>query len=72
MSFYNQGSRPIFASTVDALKLAPRPYNDDNHTIWTGGAVKYVSVPSEIDFDQARGFVRVPCIFSHTFTHIWR
>lgn len=59
MSFYNQGSRPVFASTQDALKLVPRPYNDDNHTIWVGGAVKYVSVPSEIDFDQARGFVSV-------------
>ncbi len=58
MSFDNQGSRPVFASTQDALKLIPRPYNDDNHTIWTGGAVKYVSVPSEIDFDQPRIFVR--------------
>ncbi|KAF9452129.1 catalase-domain-containing protein [Macrolepiota fuliginosa MF-IS2] len=56
MSFYNQGSRPEFASTQDALKLTPRPYNDDNHTIWVGGAVKFVSTPSEIDFDQARGF----------------
>jgi len=56
MAYYNQGSRPIFASTTDALKLAPRPYNDDNHTTWAGGAVKFVSVPSEIDFDQARGF----------------
>jgi len=60
MSFYNQGSRPMFASSQDALKLAPRPYNDDNHTIWVGGAIKYVSVPTEIDFDQARIFVRNP------------
>ncbi|KXN88045.1 Catalase [Leucoagaricus sp. SymC.cos] len=56
MSFFNEGSRPVFASTQDALKLIKRPYNDDNHTIWVGGAVKYVSQPSEIDFDQARGF----------------
>lgn len=56
MSFFNQGSRPVFASTQDPLKLVSRPYNDDNHTVWVGGAVKYVSQPSEIDFDQARGF----------------
>ncbi len=59
MSFYNQGNRPMFASTTQPLKLTPRPYNDDNHTTWVGGAVKFVSVPTEIDFDQAHIFVRV-------------
>lgn len=49
----------MFASSQDALKLVPRPYNDDNHTTWVGGAVKYVSVPTEQDFEQARIFVRV-------------
>jgi hypothetical protein len=47
----------MFASTQDPLNYQPRPYNDDNHTIWVGGAVKYVSQPSEIDFVQAREFV---------------
>ncbi|KAG1846331.1 catalase-like domain-containing protein [Suillus tomentosus] len=56
MNFNNQGNRPNFWSQQDLLGLAPRPYNDDNHTIWTGGAVKYLSVPSEIDFDQPRLF----------------
>lgn len=56
MNFNNQGNRPNFWSQQDLLGLAPRPYNDDNHTIWTGGAVKYLSVPSEIDFDQPRIF----------------
>ncbi|KAG1830450.1 catalase-like domain-containing protein [Suillus variegatus] len=56
MNFNNQGNRPNFWSQQDLLGLAPRPYNDDNHTIWTGGAVKYLSIPSEIDFDQPRLF----------------
>ncbi|KAG2138415.1 catalase-like domain-containing protein [Suillus bovinus] len=56
MSFNNQGKRPNFWSQQDMLGLAPRPYNDDNHTIWTGGAVKYLSTPSEIDFDLPRIF----------------
>ncbi|KAG1786169.1 catalase-like domain-containing protein [Suillus plorans] len=56
MNFNNQGDRPNFWSQQDLLGLAPRPYNDDNHTIWTGGAVKYLSTPSEIDFDQPRIF----------------
>lgn len=44
-------------STIDPIQVETRPYNDDNHTIWTGGAVKYVSTPSEIDFDLPRIFV---------------
>ncbi|KAF8892885.1 catalase-like domain-containing protein [Infundibulicybe gibba] len=58
MSFNNQGYRPNFVSTQDPIQLIPRPYNDDNHTIWTGGAVQYVSTPSEIDFDLPRIFWR--------------
>lgn len=57
MAFNNQGNRPDFMSTIDPIKLETRPYNDDNHTIWTGGAVKYVSTPSELDFDLPRIFV---------------
>jgi catalase len=58
MNFNNQGKRPNFWSQQDLLPLAPRPYNDDNHTIWTGGAVKYLSTPTELDFDLPRIFVR--------------
>lgn len=56
MNFNNQGKRPNFWSQQDFLSLAPRPYNDDNHTIWTGGAVKYLSTPTEADFDLPRIF----------------
>ena len=45
-------------STIDPINLEQRPYNDDNHTIWTGGAVKYVSRPTELDFELPRIFVR--------------
>jgi catalase len=64
MAFNNQGSRPNFASTQgqNQLGLTPRPYNDDNHTVWVGGAVKYVSQPSELDFDLPRIFVRPPSL----------
>lgn len=61
MSFNNQGKRPNFWSQQDMLNLEVRPYNDDNHTIWVGGAVKYVSTPSEIDFDLPRIFVSGCC-----------
>lgn len=57
MSFNNQGGRPNFFSTQDEIKLEVRPYNDDNHTIWVGGAVKYVSQPTELDFDLPRKFI---------------
>ncbi|KAF8892917.1 catalase-like domain-containing protein [Infundibulicybe gibba] len=56
MSFNNQGSRPNFMSTQDPIQLQPRFYNDDNHTIWVGGAIKYLSTPAEIDFDLPRIF----------------
>ncbi|KAH0826396.1 catalase-like domain-containing protein [Lanmaoa asiatica] len=51
MNFNNQGKRPNFWSQQDI-----RPYNDDNHTIWVGGAVKYVSTPTEQDFELPRIF----------------
>ncbi|KAG2074397.1 catalase-domain-containing protein [Suillus decipiens] len=56
MAFNNQGKRPNFWSQQDTLGLAPRPYNDDNHTIWTGGAVMYLSTPTEADFDLPRTY----------------
>ncbi|KAF7976232.1 hypothetical protein HWV62_7260 [Athelia sp. TMB] len=56
MAYNNQGNRPNFMSTQDPIQLTPRPYNDDNHTIWVGGAVKYVSQPTELDFDLPRIF----------------
>ncbi|TFK42776.1 catalase-like domain-containing protein [Crucibulum laeve] len=56
MAFNNQGRHPNFMSTQDQIQLPQRYYNDDNHTIWVGGAVKFLSTTSEIDFDQARGF----------------
>ncbi|KZP34022.1 catalase-domain-containing protein [Athelia psychrophila] len=46
----NQGSRPNYPSTQAKLNLPKRPYQDANHTIWTGGAVRYLSEVSEIDF----------------------
>lgn len=66
MNFNNQGSRPNFASTQgqDQMQLTPRYYNDDNHTSWVGGAVKYLSQPTEIDFDLPRYWV---CSFSSYF-----
>jgi len=57
----NQGSRPNYPSSLDKLNLPKRPYNDANHTIWVGGAVRYLSHVSEIDFAW-------PKIFWHNLT----
>ena len=57
MAFNNQGKRPNFWSQQDMLNLEVRPYNDENHTIWVGGAVKYLSTPTEQDFELPRIFV---------------
>jgi catalase len=46
----NQGNRPNYPSTQETLNLPPLAYNDANHTIWIGGAVRYLSTVSEIDF----------------------
>ncbi|KZO89518.1 catalase-domain-containing protein [Calocera viscosa TUFC12733] len=56
MSINNQGSRPDYMSSIQPMNLEVRPYNDDNHTIWVGGAVKYLSQPSEVDYVQPRIF----------------
>lgn len=61
MNFNNQGKRPNFWSQQDMLNLEDRPYNDDNHTIWVGGAVKYLSAPTEQDFELPRMFVSGSC-----------
>lgn len=70
MAFNNQGSRPNYMSTIDPIQLEVRPYNDDNHTIWTGGAVKFVSKPTELDFDLPRIFVSLYCTVSIGFSFL--
>lgn len=55
----NQGSRPNYPASLpgEVLTLQPRPYDDTNHTIWVGGAVRYLSVfNSTVDFDWPRIF----------------
>jgi catalase len=52
----NQGSRPNYPSTQQTLGLPPRAYNDANHTVWVGGAVRYLSTVSDVDFDWPRIF----------------
>ncbi|KAG0147064.1 hypothetical protein CROQUDRAFT_62116 [Cronartium quercuum f. sp. fusiforme G11] len=39
----NQGSRPNYLSTFQSINVPPKPYDETNHTIWTGGAVAYLS-----------------------------
>jgi len=52
----NQGRRPNYPSTQDVLNLPTRAYNDANHTIWIGGALRYLSTVSPIDFDWPQIF----------------
>ncbi|KAI0366552.1 catalase-domain-containing protein [Pilatotrama ljubarskyi] len=52
----NQGSRPNYLSTLSKIKLPPRPYVDETHQQWTGGAVASLSAVTEIDFDWPRRF----------------
>ncbi|KIY68934.1 catalase-domain-containing protein [Cylindrobasidium torrendii FP15055 ss-10] len=52
----NQGSRPNYLSTLDPIKLAKRPYVDDLHQQWTGGAVSSLAEVTDIDFDWPRRF----------------
>jgi len=53
----NQGNRPNYQSTLSPIKLAPSPYDDTNHTIWVGGAVRYLSrFDPSVDFDWPRMF----------------
>lgn len=39
----NQGSRPGYLASFQSLNIPPKPYDDSNHTIWTGGAVRFMS-----------------------------
>jgi len=55
-SLGNQGSRPGYLSTVQSIGLPKRAYADDNHTVWTAGALRYMSTISDIDFEQPRNF----------------
>ncbi|KAI0758857.1 catalase-domain-containing protein [Fomes fomentarius] len=52
----NQGARPNYYSTLDRIQLPPRPYIDETHQRWTGGAVAALSAVTEIDFDCPRRF----------------
>ncbi|KAF9027411.1 catalase-domain-containing protein [Hymenopellis radicata] len=52
----NQGSRPNYLSSFDPIKLAKRPYVDETHQQWTGGAVSSLSTVTEIDFSWPRIF----------------
>ncbi|KAI0634572.1 catalase-domain-containing protein [Trametes polyzona] len=52
----NQGSRPNYLSTLQKIKLPPRPYVDETHQQWTGGAVASLSSVTELDFDWPRRF----------------
>ncbi|WAQ89632.1 hypothetical protein PtA15_11A322 [Puccinia triticina] len=52
----NQGSRPAFDASYAHLAVAPRAYNNDNHTIWKSGAIRYLSQVSAVDFEQPRYF----------------
>ncbi|TBU30380.1 catalase-domain-containing protein [Dichomitus squalens] len=52
----NQGSRPNYLSTLQKINLPPRPYVDETHQQWTGGAVASLSAVTEIDFDWPRRF----------------
>ena len=35
----NQGSRPNYLSTLNKIKLPPRPYVDETHQQWTVGTL---------------------------------
>ncbi|EJD36801.1 catalase-domain-containing protein [Auricularia subglabra TFB-10046 SS5] len=52
----NQGSRPNYLSTLEPIKLVQRPYVDETHQQWTGGAVTALARVTEIDFDWPRIF----------------
>lgn len=42
----NQGKRPNYISSEDPIDIPKRPYVDDGHLSWTGGAVYYLSTVS--------------------------
>lgn len=48
----NQGQRLNYLSSFQSINVPPRQYDDSNHTIWTAGAIRYLSQISDIDFEQ--------------------
>ncbi|KAA1069229.1 hypothetical protein PGT21_016887 [Puccinia graminis f. sp. tritici] len=52
----DQGNRPAFDASYAHLAVVPRAYNNDNHTIWKSGAIRYLSQIAPIDFEQPRYF----------------
>ncbi|EGF98872.1 uncharacterized protein MELLADRAFT_40594 [Melampsora larici-populina 98AG31] len=53
----NQGSRMNYISSYESkMNLQPKAYDESNHTIWTGGAIRSLSEITEIDFDQPRSY----------------
>ncbi|KAH7096779.1 catalase-domain-containing protein [Auriculariales sp. MPI-PUGE-AT-0066] len=52
----NQGSRINFLSKQEPIRLQKRPYVDESHQQWTGGAVSSLARVTEIDFDLPRRF----------------
>ena len=52
----NQGSRPNYLSTLQKIKLPPRPYVDETHQKWTVSLPFFaqrlvVHLRSDLDFD---------------------
>ncbi|KAH8832133.1 catalase-domain-containing protein [Flagelloscypha sp. PMI_526] len=72
----NQGARPNYLSTMDPIKLPVRPYIDDTHQKWTGGAVSSLAAITEIDFDCPRRFWKSlsqkdkDCLISNLVGHL--
>ncbi|KAG0148816.1 hypothetical protein CROQUDRAFT_654391 [Cronartium quercuum f. sp. fusiforme G11] len=54
VSLGNQGSRMGYISSFQSINVPSRSYDDSNHTIWTGGAIRSMSQISDIDFEQPR------------------
>lgn len=54
MSFYNQGSRPNYQSTIQPLSYTQNSYSTASHEQYIGAAVADLSVVTELDFEQPR------------------
>lgn len=46
----NQGSRPVYMSTLSKMKLPPRLYNDEAHQQWTVRPFNSLTSESEPDY----------------------
>uniref|UniRef100_A0A0S1MIT3 Peroxisomal catalase n=1 Tax=Phakopsora pachyrhizi TaxID=170000 RepID=A0A0S1MIT3_PHAPC len=55
-NFDNQGRRPSYASSFESLNYPIRSFNTDNHTLWSSGAIRYLSEVNDIDFEQPRDY----------------